>query len=332
MKIIISLLAVVVLIVLPLVLVANGGDSIRYLFGVIVPYIGIAVFLLGIIYRVLHWARSPVPFRIVTTCGQQKSLPWIKSSKLENPHTFWGVLGRMLLEVLCFRSLFRNTKTELHEGPKLAYGADKWLWAAGLAFHWSLLIIFLRHFKYFAEPVPYFVTVIQSLDGFFQVGLPILYVTDIIVVVALTYVFLRRVFIPQVRYISLPADYFALFLLLGITLSGIAVRYFYKTDIVGVKELGTGLLSFHPVVPASIGVSFFVHLFLVSCLLMYFPFSKLMHMGGVFLSPTRNLVNNSRAKRHINPWNYPVKVHTYEEYEDEFREVMRAAGLPLEKE
>ncbi len=332
MKLFISLLAVLVLIILPLILVANGGDSIRYLFGVIVPYVGIAVFLFGIIYRVLHWARSPVPFRIVTTCGQQRSLPWIKSSKLENPHTIWGVLGRMLLEVLCFRSLFRNTKVELHEGPKLAYGADKWLWAAGLAFHWSLLIIFLRHFKYFAEPVPYFVTVIQNLDGFFQVGLPILYITDIIVVVALTYIFLRRVFVPQVRYISLPADYFALFLLLGITISGIVVRYFFKTDIVGVKELGTGLLSFHPVVPASIGVSFFIHLFLVSCLLMYFPFSKLMHMGGVFLSPTRNLVNNSRAKRHINPWNYPVKVHTYEEYEDEFREVMRAAGLPLEKE
>jgi hypothetical protein len=26
-----------------------------------------------------------------------------------------------------------------------------------------------------------------------------------------------------------------------------------------------------------------------------------------------------------------VKTHTYEEYEDEFRDVMRNAGLPLEK-
>lgn len=54
-------------------------------------------------------------------------------------------------------------------------------------------------------------------------------------------------------------------------------------------------------------------------------------MAGIFLSPTRNLSNNSRMKRHINPWDYPVKVHTYEEYEDEFRELMIEAGLPVEK-
>jgi hypothetical protein len=57
-----------------------------------------------------------------------------------------------------------------------------------------------------------------------------------------------------------------------------------------------------------------------------------MHMGGVFLSPTRNMANDSRMKRHINPWNAPVKVHTYEEYEDEYRDKMKAMGLPLDKE
>jgi hypothetical protein len=55
-------------------------------------------------------------------------------------------------------------------------------------------------------------------------------------------------------------------------------------------------------------------------------------MGGVFMSPTRNLANNNRMKRHINPWNYPVHVHTYAEYEDDFREKMKNAGLPVEKE
>ena len=79
------------------------------------------------------------------------------------------------------------------------------------------------------------------------------------------------------------------------------------------------------------GAWFFVHLALVSTLAAYFPFSKLVHMGGVFLSPTRNLANNNRMKRHINPWNYPVKVHTYEEWEDEFRDKIVAAGMPLEK-
>ena len=93
-----------------------------------------------------------------------------------------------------------------------------------------------------------------------------------------------------------------------------------------------GLASFSPTIPEGIGVIFYIHLFLICVLFAYFPFSKLMHMGGVFLSPTRNMVNNSRAVRHINPWNYPVHVHTYEEYENDFREKMKKAGLPVEKE
>jgi [DsrC]-trisulfide reductase subunit M len=50
----------------------------------------------------------------------------------------------------------------------------------------------------------------------------------------------------------------------------------------------------------------------------------------VFLSPTRNLANNNRSQRHINPWNYPVKTHTYAEWEEEFRDKMKAAGVPLD--
>ena len=78
---------------------------------------------------------------------------------------------------------------------------------------------------------------------------------------------------------------------------------------------------------------FFIHITLVSTLIAYFPVSKLMHMGGVFLSPTRNLANNSRAVRHINPWNDPnIKPHSYEDYEDDFRKAMKSVGLPLEKD
>jgi nitrate reductase gamma subunit len=102
-------------------------------------------------------------------------------------------------------------------------------------------------------------------------------------------------------------------------------------DLLGVKNLAMGLFTFKPVVPEGIGLPFFVHLFLVCVLVAYFPFSKLMHMGGIFLSPTRNMTGDSRRKRHVNPWNYPVKVHTYEEYENEFRDKMIQAGLPVEK-
>jgi len=304
----------------------------HYLFGVIIPYAAFLTFIIGIIYRVVQWGRVPVPFRIPTTGGQEKSFPWIKYSKLDNPFTSLGVIGRMALEVLLFRSLFRNTKAELREGPKLAYGSAKWLWLGGLAFHWTFLIILLRHLRLFTEPIPYFVHLMESLDGFFQVGAPVLYLTDLIFLSAVTYLFLRRVIVPQLRYISLAADYFPLFLIGAIGASGVLMRYFLKTDVVGIKQLTMGLITFNPVVPQTIGTIFYIHLFLVSALFAYFPMSKLMHMAGVFLSPTRNLANNNRAVMHVNPWNYPVKVHTYAEYEDDFRDKMKAAGLPVEKE
>jgi len=151
----------------------------------------------------------------------------------------------------------------------------------------------------------------------------------------LTYLFFRRLYYPHVRYISLASDYFPLFLIIAVVLSGFLMRHFFKVDLLGVKDLATGLFSFRPVsgeTLSGIGLAFYAHLFLVSCLIAYLPFSKLTHMAGIFLSPTRNLANNSRIKRHINPWNYPVKVHTYEEWEDEFRDLMKDAGMPLEKE
>jgi len=322
------------LLVLGLVLFVFLGTEVlglQVVFGVLIPYAAILVFLGGFVMRVVDWARSPVPFRIPTTAGQQKTLDWIKPSKVDSPYTSWGVVGRMALEILCFRSLFRNTKMELKEG-KLLYGSAKWLWLAGLVFHYSLLVIVVRHLRFFTEPVPFVVQVLDSVDSMLQIGSPLLYQSSILIVAALMFLLFRRLVNPQVRYISLPADYFPLFLILGIVLTGILMRYFVKVDLMSVKVLAMGLVTFRPTVPEGIGVIFYMHMFLFSVLLAYFPFSKLMHLGGVFLSPTRNLPNNSRMVRHVNPWNYPVKVHTYEHYEDDFREKMIEADIPVEKQ
>jgi len=331
MKAIISFIAVLVLTAIAYAGVEMGG--MHYIFGVVIPYLAVATFIIFMIVRVLKWASSPVPFRIPTTCGQQKTLPWIKYSKLENPDGILGVMGRMALEVLVFRSLFRNLKTQVGDDKKISYGEAKWLWAAGLAFHWSFLIILIRHLRFFTEKVPALIQMIEGLDSFLQIGAPLLYMTDAVLLGAVFYLFLRRIGIPQVRYISLINDYFPLFLIFGIGISGVLMRYFMKTDVVSVKMLTMSLVSFSPVIPKEpIGYIFYIHLFLLCTLFAYFPFSKLVHMAGVFMSPTRNLANTSRSKRHINPWNYPVHVHTYEEYENDFRAKMKEAGLPVEKE
>ncbi|MBN1652272.1 MAG: sulfate reduction electron transfer complex DsrMKJOP subunit DsrM [Deltaproteobacteria bacterium] len=330
MNALIPLIAVIVLFLVGWLGTDQAG--LYVLFGAAIPYIAIVVFFCGLVYRVVRWAASPVPFRIPTTCGQQKSLDWIRPNPVDNPYTLFGVLVRMALEILFFRSLLRNTKTELKSGPRVVYSSNIWLWLGAMAFHWSFLVILIRHMRFFTEPVPFFVTFLHQADGFFQVGVPIFYATSFILLAALSYLLLRRLFSPQLRYISLVNDYFPLFLLIGIGLSGFWLRYITKTDIVAVKELALGLVSFTPTFPESVSPLFYGHLFLVCTLFIYFPFSKLMHMAGVFLSPTRNLANNNRMVRHINPWNYPVKVHTYEEYEDDFREKMKKAGIVVEKE
>jgi nitrate reductase gamma subunit len=172
---------------------------------------------------------------------------------------------------------------------------------------------------------------LEYFDGIVQMGLPGLFLSGVVLLAATLFLLARRIFDAKVNYISQAADYFPLFLIIGIAVTGISMRYFTKVDIIGIKTLTMGLATLNPTIPEGVGGLFYSHIFLVSILFVYFPLSKLMHMGGVFLSPTRNMANNTRAKRHINPWNYDVKTHTYAEYEDHFRDKMIEAGLPVDK-
>ncbi len=330
MKILYPFVAVLGLIIIAFMGVQVGLEP---LFGIVFPYLAFLIFICGFVNKVVGWAKSPVPFRIPTTCGQEFSLPWIKQAKIDNPSTTAGVVQRMFLEIFCFRSLFRNTQADVYDGPKLRYGSSKYLWVFALMFHYSFAVIIIRHMRLFTDPMPFFVPILEFADGFLQIGAPSIYQSDILILGGLTLLFLRRIIIANVRYISLPADYFPLFLIFAIATTGILMRYIFRVDVVNIKQLAVGLASFSFTLPEGIGAIFYIHLFLVCTLMVYFPFSKLMHIGGVFMSPTRNLANNSRMVRHINPWNDPsIKPHSYASYEDDFREYMAGAGLPLEKE
>jgi nitrate reductase gamma subunit len=328
-KILYPVAAVTILVLLPLLTLPV--PSAEFIFAVVIPCLALVAFFTGFIYRIVRWAQSPVPFNITTVAGQEKSLPWIKDDKIESPGNNWAVTWRMFLEIFFFRSLFRNSRADMVAGQRLVYGGSRWLWLGGLAFHWSLLVIIFRHLRFFTEPVFPPVTWLTSLDSLFQFSLSTLFLSDFIILTALTYLFLRRVVSPQIKYISLASDYLALLLILGVIISGILMRWIFKVDADAVKRLAISMITFSPAVSPNIGLAFYIHLMLVCTLIAYFPFSKMMHAPGILFSPTRNMKNNSRSVRHINPWNRPVRVHTYEEYEDEFRKPMIAAGLPVEK-
>lgn len=311
-----------------------GAVAAPELFAIALPYAAVLVFLVGFAWRIMDWAKRPVPFRIPTTGGQQKSLPWIKPATLDNPSDEKGVWMRMILEVFLFRSLFRNTSVSIEGNSRVVYWSSKFLWLFALLFHYCFLLVFIRHFRFFLDPVPVCISAIEFVDGIMQIGVPRLFMSGALLVLAVSFLLGRRLVNPKVRYISLANDYFPLLLILGLCMSGVWMRYFSKVDIASVKAFTMSLVALSPNVEVLSGVGniFYVHIFFLSVLLVYFPFSKLMHMGGVFLSPTRNLPNDSRIVRHINPWNPPKAYRTYEEYEDEFREPMMEAGLPVVKQ
>ncbi|MEM0203542.1 MAG: sulfate reduction electron transfer complex DsrMKJOP subunit DsrM [Archaeoglobaceae archaeon] len=294
------------------------------IFGVLVPYIAFAIFVVGVVYKFIYWAKSAVPLKIPTTSGQQKSLRFIKRTiydRFDSPFTKWETVVRMILEIFAFRSLLKNTRYYL---DRLSQRDARWLWLFAILFHYSLLLVLIRHTKFFFEPVPSFVEMLSELEAFKGVFIPSVYISGLAIIVALLLLWFRRIFLSRERCISLPSDHFALILLLAITISGNVMRYFIKVDISAVKGLLLSLMAFDIAKAVefanAIEPMFYIHFALGSFLLAYFPFSKLMHAGGIFFSPTRNMPNNNRAERHVNPWNPPYKGITWEEYYEAYKD------------
>jgi nitrate reductase gamma subunit len=297
-------------------------------------YAAAAVFLCGLSWKVWVWAKTPEPFRIPTTTGQQASLPGIARSRVESPPTALGVFGRLALEALLFRSLFRNTApAPAPPGvacPPPVFLERKALWLGALALHYSLLVIVVRHLRLFVDPVPGAVAALAAIDGFFEIGTPRLFASDVIVIAALAYLLARRLRDPLLRYLSLPADYLALGTLVAVTGSGILLRYIARPDVTAIRGYTLGLAAFAPGPLAGPSAWLAVHVAAVAFLLAILPFTKMMHAAGIWLSPTRNQANDSRRRRHVNPWNAPVPVHGYAAWQAEFRDKLAAAGLPID--
>ncbi len=220
-----------------------------------------AVFVLGVSYRVITYARTPAPLKIPT---------------MPAPVTRTGVAFRVAREVALFESLFKSSK---------------WTWIFAVMFHLGLLLEVVRHLRYFIQPIWFWVVLVQPFGVY----------GGMVMVVGLLGLLGRRLLIARVRYISQPSDYLMLLLLLGIGLSGLAIKFLDHTDIVSLKAFVLGLLYFdwQPLPDSPLLLA---HLSMVAALLIVFPFSKLLHAPGVFFSPTRNQVDDARERRHLAPW------------------------------
>jgi nitrate reductase gamma subunit len=224
-------------------------------------YAAALLFIGGVARKIYIYAKTPAPLKIPTTPA---------------PTTRPGVVWRMVKEVTVFESLFKS---------------NKWIWIFGWIFHFSLLLVLLRHLRYFTEPVWFWVNWIQPFGTY----------AGITMLIGLFGLWARRFLVDRVRYISSPSDHLMLILLIAIAASGLTMKYIDHTDIVSVKAFILGLMYFD-VQPLPNDAFLLIHLGLVATLLIVFPISKLLHAPGVFFSPTRNQVDNPREVRHVAGW------------------------------
>lgn len=220
----------------------------------------------GLAHKIWQYGTTPAPLKIPTTPA---------------PTTRRGAALRVAREALLFESLFRSSK---------------WTWLFSWMFHAALLVVLLRHLRYVTEPVWGWVVLVQPLGIYGGFAL----------VAGLAGLWIRRIAVQRIRYISGPSDHLMLLLIVAIALSGLALRFVQPTDIVAVKAFALGLIYFDwQPLPADPVV--LVHLGLVAALMIVFPFSKLLHAPGLFFSPTRNQADNPREVRHVTPWAAPLQ-------------------------
>ncbi|MBS0440858.1 MAG: respiratory nitrate reductase subunit gamma [Proteobacteria bacterium] len=224
-------------------------------------YAATAVLVVGLALRIRLYLRAPAPLKIPTTPA---------------PTTGSGVALRMAREVLWFESLFKS---------------NKWTWGLGWLFHAALLLVLLRHVRYFQEPVWTPIVLVQFLGTY----------AGFAMAAGLAGLWARRVLVDRVRYISTPSDHLHLALLLAIAGSGLAMRFVAHTDIVALKAFVLGLMRFDWQ-PLPADPLLLLHLSLVMLLMVVFPISKLLHAPGLFFSPTRYQIDNPREARHVAAW------------------------------
>jgi len=224
-------------------------------------YAATILLVVGVATKVLKYARTPAPLKIPVSPA---------------PRTRTGVVLRMAREVLFFQSLFKS---------------NKWIWVFGFLFHWGMLLVLLRHLRYFTQPVWWWVDLIQPIGVY----------AGFAMMAGLLGLFARRVFQERIRYISSPSDYLMLALLILIAFSGLMMKFVTPTDIIMVKAYMLGLMRFQ-ILELPTTLPLLVHLGSVAILMIIFPISKLMHAPGLFFAPSRTQVDNAREFRHKTAW------------------------------
>lgn len=230
-------------------------QTIAFVFYYITPYVAVAVFFGGIAYQVYRWTRqAPVAGRL---------------SLFPRPRGRFGRLVDALVDMFTLKGLFRVNKP---------------LWIGGFIMHLGLLLLLVGHVRAFTDY--YFIWQLlqwgpeQQAEFSHVAGT----IAGVLFMVPLFYLLARRLS-GAVKWLSNPEDYVLLALLIAIAVTGNHMRFLVEVNSQQVRDFFRGLATFtwqSP--PASAGPSFIYHFAFVQLLMVYFPFSKLMHTIGTLFS------------------------------------------------
>jgi len=226
---------------------------VTFFIGQVLPYVAVVIFTLGILYRLWRWAAARIIHNVTLSPFPQSNAQ---------------VAGIYAGEIVLFRNVFLF---------------DKGLWIGAWPMHVALGSVIGGHVVgiYFLGKQFTYIGLSEHLSE--QMSALLGTVFGLIMLAGLLVLLYRRLAIDSVRKISVPGDYLHLLLLLGIVSVGNFMRLFpaYGLEYEPAREYITGLVYLNPI-PIPDNPLFIIHFLLVQVLLIVFPFSKLMHLFGMF--------------------------------------------------
>lgn len=209
------------------------------------PYLAVMIFLGGLAYRIKRWLRLPRTKVLIYPTA---------SGKLDQAVKVTG-------DIVLFGKVFKGSK---------------FLWIVTYLFHGALLLLILGHIRTVVE-----VSWLWNVLGFTQADIErtsvALGVTAGLAIGVAALVLLLRRLTPHLRALSLFEDYFLLLLLLAVITTGNSMRLLTEVDLTEIRHYALGVLTFRPEVVVG-NPLFSTHLLLAMLVLVYLPFSKLIHV------------------------------------------------------
>ncbi|MFC2005170.1 respiratory nitrate reductase subunit gamma [Chloroflexota bacterium] len=230
-------------------------DWFSFLVAGILVYISIAVFFIGITFRLYEWLivpRSRIKLGIFPQKGHGAAR-WLNLAKD-------SFLFPQVVDI------------------------DRTMWAFVMLLHLAGVAAFVGHLRLINEFTP--LANALGSQGMEQFSLLTGGAVGIILLVTILYLLIRRFKSPY-KDLSTPEDYFLLLLILVVVLMGNHLRFFGDVPVSAYREYIRSLLSFNPYFPTVLATSttkwsLVTHVLFSDMLLIYFPFSKLVHFVGTF--------------------------------------------------